>query len=80
MRTEYMSSFVSVFDAYTFALPALLIGFFKNQGPGFIDCARKQFLVRKFQDLIWVSTEDPAIGEVCSSRRAFPHEKTMDRT
>ncbi len=58
-----------------FALPALLIGFFKKQGLGVIDYARKYFLVRKFKELIWVSTEDPGIEEVCSCRRMIPSEK-----
>ena len=48
-----------------FALPALLIGFLKKQGLGFIDYARKYFLVRKYKDMTWVSTEDPGIEEVC---------------
>ena len=61
-----------------FSLPALLIGFFKKQGLGFIDYARKYYLVRKYKDLIWVSTEDPAIEEVCRCKRAILPEKTTD--
>lgn len=60
------------------SLPALLIGFFKKQGLGFIDYARKYYLVRKYKDLTWVSTEDPLIGEVCRCRKVIPLEETTD--
>ena len=58
-----------------FALPALLIGFFKKQGLGFIDYARKYYLVRKYKDMVWVSTEDPGIEEVCGCRSVIPAHK-----
>ncbi|MBR4587592.1 MAG: hypothetical protein IKO30_04660 [Lachnospiraceae bacterium] len=62
-----------------FALPALLIGFLKKQGLGFIDYARKYFLVRKYKDMTWVSTEDPGIEEVCWCRRVIPaHKEDID--
>ena len=74
-RFTGLNTNVTTLMMVAFSLPALLIGFFKKQGLGFIDYARKYLLVRKYKDLIWVSTEDPAIEEVCSCRRMIPSEK-----
>lgn len=74
-RFTGLNTNVTTLMMVVFALPPLLIGFFKKQGLGFIDYARKYFLVKKYKDLIWVSTEDPTIEEVCSCRRIIPSEK-----
>ncbi len=74
-RFTGLNTNVTTLMMVAFALPALLIGFFKKQGLGFIDYVRKYYLVRKYRDLTWVSTEDPLIEEVCSCRRAIPTEK-----
>ena len=74
-RFTGLNTNVTTLMMVAFALPALLIGFFKKQGLGFIDYARKYFLVRKYRELIWVSTEDPAIEDVCSCRKMIPSEK-----
>lgn len=58
-----------------FSIPALLIGFFKKQGMGLIDCARNYYPVRKYKDRIWGSTENLGIEEVCECRRAIPPKK-----
>ena len=74
-RFTGLNTNVTTLMMVAFALPALLIGFFKKQGLGFIDYARKYSLVRKYGNLTWVSTEDPGIEEVCSCRRMIPSEK-----
>ena len=74
-RFTGLNTNVTTLMMVAFALPALLVGFFKKQGLGFIDYARKYYLVRKYKDMVWVSTEDPGIEEVCGCRRVIPTHK-----
>ena len=78
-RIAGLNTNVTTLMMVAFALPPLLIGFFKKQGLGFIDYARKYYLVRKYKDMTWVSTEDPGIEEVCGCRRVIPaHKEDID--
>jgi len=74
-RFTGLNTNVTTLMMVAFALQALLVGFFKKQELGFIDYVRKYYLVRKYKDMVWVSTEDPGVEEVCGCRRVIPLQR-----